>query len=47
VDSVVAERGSVEVGCEFCGTRYEFDAIDVTELFLAGSGLSGASPTMQ
>ncbi|MEY2686945.1 MAG: hypothetical protein RL375_1143 [Pseudomonadota bacterium] len=47
VDSVVAERGHVEVSCEFCGTRYEFDAIDVSEVFLAGSGLSGASQTVQ
>jgi molecular chaperone Hsp33 len=47
VDSVVAERGGVEVGCEFCGRRYEFDAIDVTELFLAGSGVTGTSHTVQ
>lgn len=33
VDSVVAEQGRVEVGCEFCGTRYHFDAVDVGELF--------------
>ena len=33
VDSVVAEQGRVEVGCEFCGTQYHFDAVDVGELF--------------
>jgi molecular chaperone Hsp33 len=33
VDSIVAERGEVEVGCEFCGTQYRFDAVDVGELF--------------
>lgn len=33
VDSVVEEQGRVEVGCEFCGTRYHFDAVDVGELF--------------
>jgi molecular chaperone Hsp33 len=33
VDSVIAERGDVEVGCEFCGSQYRFDAVDVGELF--------------
>lgn len=31
--SLIAERGSVEVGCEFCGAMYRFDAVDVGELF--------------
>lgn len=33
VESVVAERGEVEIGCDFCGLRYRFDAIDVREIF--------------
>ena len=33
VESIVAERGEVEVGCEFCGQQYRFDAVDVGELF--------------
>ncbi len=33
VESVVEERGQVEVGCEFCGIKYHFDAVDVGELF--------------
>ena len=33
VDSIVAERGDVEIGCEFCGQQYHFDAVDVGELF--------------
>ena len=33
VDSIVAERGEAEVGCEFCGQHYRFDAVDVGELF--------------
>ena len=36
VDSIVAERGNVEVGCEFCGRRYLFDAVDVGEMFTPG-----------
>jgi molecular chaperone Hsp33 len=34
VDSIVAERGEVEVGCEFCGRQYRFDAIDAARLFI-------------
>ena len=33
VNDIVAERGEVEVGCEFCGQHYRFDAVDVGELF--------------
>jgi molecular chaperone Hsp33 len=35
VDSIIAERGEVEVGCEFCGRQYRFDAIDAATLFVA------------
>ena len=33
VRGIVAERGDVEIGCEFCGTQYRFDAVDVGEMF--------------
>ena len=33
VQGIVAERGEVEIGCEFCGLQYRFDAVDVGELF--------------
>lgn len=32
-DSLIAERGLVEVGCDFCGLQYHFDAVDVGALF--------------
>ncbi len=32
-DSLIAERGLVEVGCDFCGQQYHFDAVDVGEMF--------------
>ena len=32
-DSLIAERGEVEVGCDFCGVQYRFDAVDVGEMF--------------
>ncbi len=34
VDSIIAERGEVEVGCDFCGRQYRFDAIDAATLFI-------------
>ena len=37
VDSVVAERGSVEVGCDYCGAQYRFDPVDVAQLFTDAS----------
>lgn len=33
VNGIVAERGDVEIGCEFCGLQYRFDAVDVGEMF--------------
>jgi molecular chaperone Hsp33 len=33
VDGILAERGDVEIGCEFCGRQYHFDPVDVGELF--------------
>ena len=35
VESILAERGEVEIGCDFCGTQYRFDAVDVADLFTA------------
>jgi molecular chaperone Hsp33 len=32
-DALITERGLVEVGCEFCGLQYRFDAVDVGEMF--------------
>ena len=33
VRQVVAERGRVEVNCEFCNRRYAFDRVDAEQLF--------------
>src|SRR5271165_1699713 len=35
--SVLAERGEVEVHCDFCNRAYVFDAVDVAQLFNAGA----------
>jgi molecular chaperone Hsp33 len=33
IDGILAERGDVEIGCDFCGTQYCFDPVDVGRLF--------------
>jgi molecular chaperone Hsp33 len=37
VEGIIAEQGRVEIGCDFCGTQYHFDAVDVGELFVAAA----------
>ena len=44
VRSVIAERGDVEVHCEFCNRRYAFDAVD-SEAILAGDIAAAAART--
>ena len=39
--SVLAERGEVEVRCDFCNRAYVFDAVDVARLFNAGVTSAG------
>jgi molecular chaperone Hsp33 len=33
IAGIVAERGEVEIGCDFCGRQYRFDPVDADELF--------------
>ncbi|MCV2371260.1 Hsp33 family molecular chaperone HslO [Roseateles oligotrophus] len=47
LDSVLAERGNVEIGCEFCGRQYHYDAVDVGELFASDLAQAGGSGTVQ
>lgn len=46
-EGIIAERGTVEVGCEFCGEHYYFDAVDVGALFASASDQPGTSDTLQ
>ena len=34
-ESILSERPDIEVGCEFCGVQYRFDAVDAAQLFSA------------
>ena len=42
VRSVIAERGEVEVHCEFCNCRYAFDAVDSEAIFAADIAAAAA-----
>jgi molecular chaperone Hsp33 len=33
-EDIIAERGDIEVGCEFCGLQYRFDPVDAAQLFV-------------
>lgn len=40
LDDILREQGRVEVGCDFCGLQYPFDAVDVGSLFTPAHDLS-------
>ena len=46
-ESIIAERGEIEVGCEFCGQQYRFDAVDAALVFVDSTGLQGAPGALQ
>jgi molecular chaperone Hsp33 len=46
-DSILEERGDIEIGCDFCGQQYHFDAVDVGELFTPGRDQPPASTSLQ
>lgn len=47
VASILAERGEVEIGCEFCGLQYRFDQVDVGELFAPARNQPTGPATLQ
>jgi molecular chaperone Hsp33 len=46
-DSVLEERGEIEVGCDFCGQHYRFDAVDVGLLFAPSGSQPEGGATLQ
>ena len=46
-DSLIAERGQVEVACDFCGLQYHFDAVDVGEMFAPPQSAAPGSQAVQ
>ena len=47
VDSIIAEQGQVEVGCEFCGTHYRYDPVDAAHLFVPPTASAPATDHLQ
>lgn len=45
-ESILAEREDIEIGCDFCGTQYHFDAVDVGEMFAPPLSQPGATPSV-
>ncbi len=41
---IIKEQGNISVDCEFCGTSYDFDEIDIAEIY-ASNNPSAASTT--
>ncbi len=44
---IIAERGEIEVGCEFCGQQYRFDPIDAAQIFSDTNRAPPGTPTLQ
>jgi molecular chaperone Hsp33 len=32
-EGILSERGEIDVGCDFCGQQYRFDAVDAAQIF--------------
>ena len=47
VDAIVAERGTVEIVCDFCGQPYRFDPVDIAGLFTPGRDQPPAPDAVQ
>ena len=44
INSILAERGQVDVACDFCGKPYKFDSVDCATLFSSGTAPSADEP---
>jgi molecular chaperone Hsp33 len=44
IESIIAEQGQVEVGCDFCGAQYRFDPVDAATVFLQAAAQPPGSP---
>lgn len=42
---IIKEEGKISVGCDFCNQQYEFDSVDVEEIFASNTPPPGSSRT--
>ena len=47
IESIIAERGKVDVDCEFCGAKYEFDPVDAAQIFTSKDSRQPPTSTLQ
>jgi molecular chaperone Hsp33 len=47
IESILAERGKVDVACEFCGAQYDFDPVDAAQIFTHPIHQLPPAPTVQ
>jgi len=45
-ESILEERGEIDVSCDFCGQHYRFDAVDAAQIFTAPGDRPPGSSTM-
>ena len=45
--SILEEMGQIEVGCDFCGQQYRFDAVDAAQIFKAPGDQMPGTPLVQ
>jgi molecular chaperone Hsp33 len=46
-ESILAERAEIDVGCDFCGQQYRFDAVDAAQIFTSPGDQPPVKPTVQ
>ena len=44
-ESILAEQEHIEVGCEFCGQQYRFDAVDAAQIFVPATASQPPGPS--
>ncbi len=47
IESIIAEQGQVDIGCDFCGAHYLFDPVDAANLFTGGADSPTSSGSQQ
>ncbi|MDR6216428.1 Hsp33 family molecular chaperone HslO [Paracidovorax wautersii] len=46
-ESILAERGEIEVACEYCGQQYRYDAVDAAQVFTGKMHLPPGTDAVQ
>ena len=42
-ENILLEQGKINVSCEFCNADYEFDSIDIKQLFKSDNNLTSTN----